>query len=72
MYYVYTLTDPRCGEVTARALKHIALRGGVWILGRDMTKEFNRFIDSMLAKYGDDRVVELVRPFGVELKLTRV
>ncbi|MBX3533396.1 MAG: GIY-YIG nuclease family protein [Xanthobacteraceae bacterium] len=63
--------DRALGEILARVLKHIALRGGVWIFGRDMTKEFNRFVDAMIAKYGDEKIIKLVRPFGVELTLTR-
>lgn len=60
------------GQVMARVLKHLHVGNRLVVLGVDVTDEMSRFADAMLNRYGDEHIIKLVRPYGVELTVSRV
>lgn len=59
------------GQVLARVLKHLSIGNRLHILGVDVTDQMNRFTDAMIKRYGDEHIIKLVRPYGVELTISR-
>ena len=66
--------DERFAKQFGRILRKIDKFNGMrlMVIGRDVTKEVNEFIDSIIRQYGDKEVIRAVAQHGVELKLTQV